>query len=187
MSNLNKKYQDQVVPSLKKQLKLENDLAVPRIEKVVVNVGLGEAVDDKNVIEKAADTLMVITGQKPRINKSRLAISGFKLRKGMPIGLTVVLRKRRMFHFLEKLFNIVLPRLRDFRGVPLKSFDGRGNYTLGLTEQTVFQEVDYDKIDKIRGLEITIVTSANSDEEAKLLLEEMGMPFAHAQGEPKKY
>jgi len=177
MSDLKKTYQQKIVPRLLKELNLKNPWAVPRIEKVVINVGLGEAVADKGVIEKVAEVLKAITGQKPKITKARLSVSGFKLREGSPIGLAVTLRQDRMFHFLEKLFKIVFPRLRDFQGLSPKSFDGRGNYTLGLPEQTIFPEVDYDKIDKIRGLEITIVTSAESDEKAKLLLEKLGMPF----------
>jgi large subunit ribosomal protein L5 len=177
MSDLKKTYQQKIVPRLLKELNLKNPWAVPKIEKVVINVGLGEAVTDKGVIEKVAEVLKAITGQKPKTTKARLSVSGFKLRKGSPIGLAVTLRQDRMFHFLEKLFKIVLPRLRDFQGLSPKSFDGKGNYTLGLPEQTIFPEVDYDKIDKIRGLEITIVTSAESDEKAKLLLEKLGMPF----------
>jgi len=148
-----------------------------RVEKVVVNIGLGEGAHDKNVIEAASRDLMVITGQKPAIRRARAAISGFKIRKGDPIGLKVTLRGRRMKDFLIKLFAIVLPRLKDFQGVSLKSFDGQGNYSLGISEQIVFPEIDYSKIDKIRGLEITIVTNTRSDEKAKELLESMGMPF----------
>ncbi|HUW21345.1 MAG TPA: 50S ribosomal protein L5 [Candidatus Bathyarchaeia archaeon] len=177
MLSLSQKYQKEIVPSLMKKLNLGNRLSVPQVKKVVVNVGIGEAVAEESVIDKVSDVLTAITGQKPRVAKSRQAISGFKLRKGVPIGLVVTLRRERMFHFLEKLFKIVLPRLRDFKGLPVAGFDGRGNYSLGLTEQTVFYEVDYDKIDKIRGLEITIVTNAGSDGTAKMLLEELGMPF----------
>lgn len=150
-----------------------------RVEKVVVNIGLGEGAHDRNVIEVASKDLMVITGQKPALRRARVAVAGFKIRKGDPIGLKVTLRGKRMTDFLTKLFSIVLPRLRDFQGVSLKSFDGHGNYSLGIPEQVVFPEIDYSKIDKIRGLEITIVTNAGSDEKAKELLEDLGMPFEH--------
>jgi len=154
-----------------------DDLKKYRVEKVVVNIGLGEGAHDKNVIEAASRDLMAITGQKPAICRARVAISGFKIRKGDPIGLKVTLRGKRMRDFLTKLFTIVLPRLRDFQGLSFKSFDGQGNYNLGIPEQIVFPEIDYSKIDKIRGLEITIVTNTRSDEKAKELLELMGMPF----------
>jgi len=154
-----------------------DDLKKYRVEKVVVNIGLGEGAHDKNVIEAASRDLMAITGQKPTIRRARISIAGFKIRKGDPVGLKVTLRRKRMKDFLTKLFAIVLPRLRDFQGVPLKGFDGRGNYSLGIPEQIVFPEIDYSKIDKIRGLEITIVTNTRSDEKAKELLESMGMPF----------
>lgn len=150
-----------------------------RVEKVIVNIGIGEGAHDKNVIEAASNDLMVITGQKPAIRQARVSIAGFKIRKGDPIGLKVTLRGKRMTDFLTKLFAIVLPRLRDFQGVSLKSFDGHGNYNLGIPEQIVFPEIDYSKIDKIRGLEITIVTNAGSDEKAKELLENIKMPFEH--------
>jgi len=153
------------------------DLKRCRVEKVVVSIGLGEGAHDKNVIEAASRDLMAITGQKPVVCRARIAISGFKIRKGDPIGLKVTLRNKRMRDFLMKLFTIVLPRLRDFQGVSLKSFDGQGNYNLGIPEQIVFPEIDYSKIDKIRGLEITIVTNTRSNEKAKELLENLGMPF----------
>lgn len=154
-----------------------DDLKKYRVEKVVVNIGLGEGAHDKNAIETASRDLMAITGQKPVVRRARVAVSGFKIRKGDPIGLKATLRGKRTRDFLKKLFTIVLPRLRDFQGVSLKSFDGRGNYSLGISEQIVFPEIDYSKIDKIRGLEITIVTNTRSDEKAKELLESMGMPF----------
>lgn len=177
MSNLEEKYRQEIRQKLAKEFGLDNLLAVPRIEKVVVNIGLGEATSDKTVIEKASEDLRAITGQKPKVAKARLSVSGFKLRKGDPIGLVVTLRGKRMYSFLEKLFRIVLPRVRDFHGVSLKGFDGRGNYNLGISEQIVFPEIDYAKIDKIRGLQLTIVTNSKNDERAKRLLEELGMPF----------
>lgn len=177
MNNLEKKYQQEIRPKLAKEFALKNVLAVPSVVKVVLNIGLGQASQEKNLIEKAAEDLRVITGQKPKINKARLAIAGFKIRKDDPIGLMVTLRGRRMYDFLEKLFKIVLPRLRDFKGVSSSGFDSHGNYNLGLSEQIVFPEIDYAKIDKIRGLQITIVTNAQDSQKAKRLLEEMGMPF----------
>jgi len=176
MANLAKTYQE-LLPELAKEMEVSSLWEVPRIKKVVINVGLGEAVEDKNAVEKVAAVLMAITGQKPKEAKARQAISGFKLRKGMPIGLVVTLRGKRMYHFLEKLFKIVLPRLRDFQGVSLKSFDGRGNYSIGLSDQSVFPEVDYDKVDKTRGMEITLVTNTNSDEKSKILLKSLGVRF----------
>jgi large subunit ribosomal protein L5 len=186
MSELAKKYQEEVVPELMDKLGFDNPWAVPRLVKVVVNIGLGEAIDDSKIIKNVSSALVSITGQQPKVTRARQAISGFKLRKGAPIGLMVTLRGKRMHFFLERLFRIVLPRLRDFQGVPLKSFDGRGNYTLGLPEQTVFPEVDYEKIDKVRGLEVTIVTTANSDKQAKALLSSLGMPFEKVKAEDKK-
>ena len=177
MTDLQIKYQQKIVPELIKAWQLSSPLAVPKVEKVVVNMGLGEAVEDKGIIEKAAETLSVITGQQPKVTQSRLSISGFKLRAGQPIGLMVTLRGQRMYDFLTKLFTIVLPRLRDFQGVSPDGFDGRGNYSLGLTEQIVFPEVDYEKLDKVRGLQITIVTNTDDDERAKELLARLGMPF----------
>lgn len=176
-SNLTKIYQEKIVPELAKKLGQNNPLAVPKVEKVIVNVGLGEAVENKEVIKKVAAVLEMITGQKPKVTKARFSVASFKLREGQPIGLVVTLRKERMFHFLEKLFKIVFPRLRDFQGLLPKSFDGHGNYSLGFREQIVFPEVDFEKIDKIRGLEITIVTNAGSDKKARLLLEALGMVF----------
>ena len=161
--------------------KQNNPLAAPKVEKVVVSVGLGEAAQDKKVIEPASQDLMVITGQKPKLTRARVAIAGFKLREGDPVGLMVTLRGKRMYDFLEKLFKIVLPRMRDFKGVSSKSFDGQGNYHLGITEQIVFPEIDYAKVDKIRGLQITIVTNIKADEQARKLLEKLGMPFEHGQ------
>lgn len=164
-------------PELMKELGYKNALQVPRVEKVVVSSCLKEATQDHKVLDRAVAEIAQITGQKPVITKAKKSISNFKLRKGMPIGVMVTLRKRLMYEFLNRFFNIVLPRMRDFRGVSPKSFDGRGNYTLGMTEQIVFPEIDYDKIDKIRGLNITIVTTARTDQEARTFLKRLGMPF----------
>lgn len=156
-----------------------------KIMKLVVNIGIGEAIGDKKVIEKASSDLMVITGQKPKVAQAKISVSSFKIRKGDPIGLVVTLRGQRMQDFLKKLVSIVLPRLRDFQGVPTTSFDGHGNYSLGISEQIVFPEIDYAKVDKARGLEITIVTNTESDDKARKLLEKIGMPFAKDQNGKK--
>jgi len=177
MSNLQERYQQEIREKLQKEFGLDNLLAVPKVKKVVISMGLGEATQDKKIIEKAAEDLTAITGQKPKVTKARQSISTFKLRKGEPIGLMVNLRGKRMYNFLEKLFRIVLPRLRDFKGLSKKGFDGRGNYSLGIKEQIVFPEVDYAKIDKIRGLEVTIVTNSKDNQQAERLLAELGMPF----------
>ncbi len=177
MNNLEEKYRQEIRPKLAKEFALSNVLAVPAVVKVVLNIGLGQASQEKSLIEKSTEDLKVITGQKPRVNKARMAIAGFKIRKNDPIGLMVTLRGKRMYDFLEKFFKIVLPRLRDFKGVSNAGFDGRGNYNLGLSEQIVFPEIDYAKIDKIRGLQITMVTSARDDQKAKRLLEELGLLF----------
>ena len=177
MNNLQEKYRKEIRPKLAKEFGLKNPLAVPLVEKVVINIGLGEGAQDKGLVEKVSEELKVITGQKPRINKARLAIAGFKIRKGDPIGLMVTLRSKRMYDFLEKLFKIVLPRVRDFHGVSASSFDGQGNYNLGMSEQIVFTEIDYAKINKVRGLQITIVVNTHDEIESRRLLEEMGMPF----------
>jgi large subunit ribosomal protein L5 len=178
MSNLKRKYQQQIAPKLAKEFGLKNSLAVPQIKKVVVNVGLGEGAQDENLVNLISQDLAAITGQRPKVRRARKAIAGFKLQAGDPIGLAVTLRGERMYAFLEKLFKIVLPRLRDFQGVSLKSFDGRGNYSLGISEFIVFPEFEYGKTTKTKGLEITITTNAGNDQKAKRLLEEMGMPFA---------
>jgi len=182
MNNLQENYKELIRPKLAKEFGFTNLLAVPMVEKIVLNIGLGEGAQDKGIVEKASDDLKTITGQKPKINKARLAIAGFKIRKGDPIGLMVTLRGERMYDFLEKLVKIVLPRVRDFHGVPLSGFDGQGNYNFGVSEQIVFPEIDYAKIDKVRGLQITIVTNASDEVQAKRLLEELGMPFTKAQG-----
>lgn len=174
---LKNRYKKEIVPQLIKEFKIKNPLAVPEVTKVVVNVGLREALEDKSVLEKVSEEQAMITGQKPIICKAKKAIAGFKLRVGAPIGLKVTLRRCRLYAFLEKLFNVALPRVKDFQGVSPDSFDGRGNYTLGLEEQIVFPEIDPAKIEKIRGLEITIVTNSDDQKRAERLLELMGMPF----------
>lgn len=177
MIRLKEKYFQEVVPQLKKDFGYRNDLQVPRLLKIVVNMGLGEAIQNIKIIDHAVDELALITGQKPIITRARKSVSNFKLREGMPIGCAVTLRRQHMYEFFDRLVNIALPRVRDFRGVSGKSFDGRGNYTLGIREQIIFPEINYDKIDKIRGMNITIVTSASTDEDAKVLLKNLGMPF----------
>lgn len=177
MNRIKERYQKEIVPALMKGLNLNNIMEVPRIEKVVVNIGMGEALDNPKTLEAAASDVTQITGQKPVITKARKSIANFKLREGRAIGVKVTLRGERMWSFLDRLMNIVLPRVRDFRGVPSDAFDGRGNYTLGLREQLIFPEIEYDKIDKVRGLEITIVTTARTDAQASMLLDLLGMPF----------
>ncbi len=177
-ANLKVKYENEVIAALKKRFSYTSVMAIPRIEKIVVNMGMGEAVADAKVLDKAVEELSAITGQKPMITKARKSIAGFKLRAGMPIGCMVTLRKERMYEFLERLMNVALPRVRDFKGVSSKAFDGRGNYTLGVREQMIFPEIDYDRVDKLRGLSIAIVTTARNDEEGYHLLKELGMPFS---------
>lgn len=170
-------YKESVVPALQKQFQYGNAMQVPRLHKIIVNIGVGNAVEDAKNIDFASTDLATITGQKPRINKAKKSISNFKLREGIPIGCSVTLRRWRMFEFLERFINIAVPRMRDFRGLPDKAFDGRGNYTVGIREQIIFPEIDYDKVDKIRGMNITFVTDAKTDEEAHALLSAFGMPF----------
>lgn len=177
MNVLKERYQKEIVPALMKELDMTNVMQVPRITKVVVNIGLGEALDNPKALEAAAGDLSKITGQKPVITKARKSIAAFKLREGRAIGTTVTLRGDKMWAFLDRLMNVVLPRVRDFRGVSAEAFDGRGNYTLGLREQIIFPEIEYDKVDKVRGMEITVVTTAGSDDQAVKLLELLGMPF----------
>lgn len=185
MTTLKDYYQQNVLPQLQEKLGQKNPWGVPRLSKIVLNIGLGKAVEDKGIIEKAAGTLAAIAGQKPRVTKAHQAISTFKLRKGMPIGLMVTLRRERMYSFLEKLIRIVLPRLRDFQGISRNGFDGRGNYSLGLSEQQVFPEVDFEKIDAPRGLQITVVTTAKTNAQAEQLLELLGMPFTKKENHGK--
>lgn len=177
MNRLNQKYKDVVVPNLMKQFNYKSVMEVPCIDKVVINIGLGEAVANPKLLDEAVAELTQIAGQKPVITKAKKSIANFKLREGMPIGCKVTLRKEKMYDFLDKLMNISLPRVRDFRGVSDTSFDTRGNYTLGIKEQLIFPEINYDKVNKVRGMDIVIVTTANTDEEAKALLQELGMPF----------
>jgi large subunit ribosomal protein L5 len=174
---LKERYQNEVVPALMKNLNLDNIMQVPRISKVIVNVGVGEALDNSKALDAVVGDMTAITGQKPVITKARKSIANFKLREGRAIGVKVTLRGERMWSFLDRLMNIALPRVRDFRGTSPNCFDGRGNYTLGLREQLVFPEIDYDKIDKLRGLEVSIVTTARTDEEGRQLLQMLGMPF----------
>ena len=177
MNRLHERYRNEVAPALRRDFGYGNLFEVPRVEKIVVNVGLGEALKNAKAIDAATGDLATITGQKPVVTRARRSIAQFRLRAGNPIGAFVTLRGERMWDFLDRLASIALPRIRDFRGLPGKSFDGRGNFTIGLREQLVFPEVDYDKIDRLRGLEITIVTSARSDEEGRRLLEYLGMPI----------
>ena len=177
MSRLKEKYHQEIIPLMQKRFQYKNIMQVPRLEKIVINMGLGEAIQNVKVIEAAQKDLAAITGQKPVVTKARKAIANFKLRQGVPIGCKVTLRKDRMYEFFDRLVNLALPRIRDFKGVSPKAFDGRGNYALGIREQIIFPEIDYEKIDKIRGMNIVITTTAKTDEEARALLEYMGMPF----------
>jgi large subunit ribosomal protein L5 len=177
LANLRDRYRSEIVPSLRSEFNYSNVMQVPRVERVVINIGLGESISNAKAMDAAAGDLVAITGQRPIVTRSKKSISNFRLRKGMPIGLKVTLRGLRMWHFLEKLVNVALPRIRDFQGVPDRSFDGRGNFSLGLREQLVFPEIDYDKIDRLRGMEITVVTTARTDEEGRRLLQMLGMPF----------
>ncbi len=177
MPRLRDKYQSEVIPAMQQKFGYMNVMEVPRLEKVVLNMGVGKAIQNAKILDAAAGDLAIIAGQKPVITHARKSISNFKLREGMPIGAKVTLRGNRMYEFLDKLMNINLPRVRDFRGVSPKSFDGRGNYSLSVKEQLVFPEIDYDKVEQIQGMDITVVTSARTDEEAKALLEFLGMPF----------
>ena len=176
--SLLEKYKKEIAPEIQKELGLKSIMAVPRIEKVVINIGLKEAKDDKKLLDLVGDQLQTISGQKHKICRAKKSIAGFKLARGQPIGMAVTIRGKRAFAFLEKLFKIVLPRVRDFSGVSSKSFDRNGNYSLGINEQIVFPEIDFSKIDKVRGLQITIVTTADDDKKAKLLLEKLGIPFS---------
>lgn len=177
MSFLQEKYQKEVVPGLMEEFGYDNNMTVPRVEKVVVNMGLGEAVQNAKVIEKGVAEVRAITGQEPVVTRARRSIAAFKLREGMPIGVKTTLRGRMMYEFLERLIYVALPRVRDFKGISPKSFDGHGNYTFGIGEQIIFPEINYDDVDTIRGLSVTVVTSAETDDEARSLLKKIGMPF----------
>jgi len=176
-SRLHVRYKQEVVPALMKHFNYKNLMAVPKLEKIVINMGLGEAIGNAKIIDVAAAELASIAGQRPVVTRAKKSIANFKLREKMPIGAAVTLRGERMFEFLDRLTSVVLPRVRDFRGVPTRSFDGRGNYTLGLRDQLIFPEIPYEKVDKIRGMNVTIVTTARTDDEARELLKQLGMPF----------
>jgi len=177
-ARLKDRFLNEVTPALMQKFNYTSVMQVPKVEKVVINMGVGDAVSNSKLLDAAVEELQAIAGQKPVVTRAKKSIAGFKLRENMPIGTKVTLRGERMYYFLDKLFNIALPRVRDFQGVPTKAFDGRGNYTLGLKEQLIFPEIEYDKVDKIRGMDVVIVTTAKSDEEARELLNQLGMPFA---------
>ena len=176
-AGLRQRYHDEIVPAMQREFTYANPMQIPRVEKVVVNIGLGEAIANAKALDAAVGDLTTITGQKPIVTRAKRSIAQFRLRTGMPIGAKVTLRGQRMYDFLERTLSLALPRIRDFRGIPTRSFDGRGNFSLGLREQLVYPEIDYDKIDRLRGLEISIVTTAKTDEEGRKLLELLGMPF----------
>ena len=176
-ARLYKIYKDEIVSNLMEQFEYENINAVPKVNKVVVNVGVGDAVEDRKALDSVVENIALITGQQPNVTKAKKSISNFKLREGWPIGCKVTLRQKFMYEFIDRLINLALPRMRDFQGIPDKSFDGRGNYTLGIKEHTIFPEIDTDNVDKIHGLDITFVTTAETDEEAYVLLKQFGMPF----------
>jgi large subunit ribosomal protein L5 len=177
MSRLKEKYQSEIVPGLISKFGYTSTMQAPKVEKIVINMGVGDAVQNSKSLDNAVEELTLISGQKPVVTKAKKSIAGFRLREGMPIGAKVTLRGERMYDFLDKLISVSLPRVRDFRGVSPKSFDGRGNYTLGVKEQLIFPEVDYDKVNRVRGMDIVIVTTADTDEEARELLSQFGMPF----------
>lgn len=176
-NRLQEKYKNEVVPSLVEKFNYSSVMQAPKVEKIVINMGIGEAVTNSKVLEKAVEELTLISGQKPVVTTAKKSIAGFRLREGMPIGTKVTLRGERMYDFLDKLVSVALPRVRDFRGISNRSFDGRGNYTLGVREQLIFPEIDFDNVDKVRGMDIVIVTTAESDEESRELLSQLGMPF----------
>ena len=176
-ARLKERYQKEVAPAIAKEFGITNPMAIPRVQKVVLNMGMGEAIANAKILDTAADELRAITGQKPVITKAKKSIASFKLRQGMPIGVMVTLRGDRMYEFLDRLVSIALPRVRDFRGVSPKAFDGRGNYTIGVREQLIFPEIDFNKVDKLRGMNISIITTARDDEQARALLKGLGMPF----------
>jgi large subunit ribosomal protein L5 len=177
MARLKDKYKSEIAPALAKEFGIENPMAIPRIEKVVVNMGIGEAISNAKILDTAVEELRSITGQKPVVTKAKKSIASFKLRQGMNIGTMVTLRGERMYEFLDRLISVALPRVRDFRGISGKAFDGRGNYTLGVREQLIFPEIDFNKVDKTRGMNISIITTAKNDEQSRALLKALGMPF----------
>ncbi|HLQ73127.1 MAG TPA: 50S ribosomal protein L5 [Bacillota bacterium] len=177
MNELKTKYEEELVPSLMEKFNYKSVMEVPKVEKIIINMGIGEAVQNAKALDSAVEELSLISGQKPIVTRAKKSIAGFRLREGMPVGAKVTLRGERMYEFLQKLIAVSLPRVRDFRGVSNKAFDGRGNYTLGVKEQLIFPEIDYDKVSKVRGMDIAIVTTSNTDEEARELLTQLGMPF----------
>ena len=177
MARLKEKYNKEIAPQIAKEFDIKNPMAIPRIEKIIVNMGMGEAISNSKILDVAVEELKVITGQKPVITKAKKSIASFKLRQGMSIGTMVTLRGERMYEFLDRLISVALPRVRDFRGISGKAFDGRGNYTLGIREQLIFPEIDFNKVDKTRGMNISIVTTAKNDEQSRALLKALGMPF----------
>jgi large subunit ribosomal protein L5 len=177
MARLKEKYNKEIAPAIAKEFDIKNPMAIPRIEKIVVNMGIGEAISNAKILDTAVEELRSITGQKPVVTKAKKSIASFKLRQGMNIGTMVTLRGERMYEFLDRLISVALPRVRDFRGVSAKAFDGRGNYTLGVREQLIFPEIDFNKVDKTRGMNISIVTTAKTDEQSRALLKALGMPF----------
>lgn len=177
MARLKEKYNKEIAPQLAKEFDIKNPMAIPRIEKVIINMGMGEAISNSKILDTAVEELRAITGQKPVITKAKKSIASFKLRQGMNIGTMVTLRGERMYEFLDRLISVALPRVRDFRGISSKAFDGRGNYTLGIREQLIFPEIDFNKVDKTRGMNISIVTTAENDEQSRSLLKALGMPF----------
>jgi large subunit ribosomal protein L5 len=179
---LKERYREQIAPALMREFRYRNVMQVPRVEKVTVNIGLGEARENARAVESATADVAAITGQRPVVTRAKKAIANFKIREHMPVGVAVTLRGDRMYEFLDRLLNAALPRIRDFHGVPSKAFDGRGNFSLGVREQLIFPEIDYDKVDRIRGMQINIITTAKTDEEGRRLLELMGMPFAKDRG-----
>ncbi len=177
MARLKERYQKEVAPAIAKEFGIKNPMAIPRVSKVVLNMGMGEAIANAKILDTAADELRAVTGQKPVVTKAKKSIASFKLRQGMPIGVMVTLRGERMYEFLDRLVSIALPRVRDFRGISPKAFDGRGNYTIGVREQLIFPEIDFNKVDKLRGMNISIITTARDDEQARALLKGLGLPF----------
>ena len=177
MARLKEKYKNEIAPALAKEFDIKNPMAIPKVDKIIVNMGVGEAIANAKVLDTAAEELRSITGQKPVVTKAKKSIAAFKLRQGMSIGTMVTLRGERMYEFLDRLISVALPRVRDFRGISAKAFDGRGNYTLGVREQLIFPEIDFNKVDKTRGMNISIVTTARNDEQARSLLKALGMPF----------